>query len=479
MIKNERQYRITKTQVEKFVYALTKLKEVKVQDVDPIILAAEKKSLESQLLDLQREIQEYDDLRTGKIPIPEFHSIEEIPNILIKTRIALGLSQKDLAERIGLQEQQIQRYESTDYESASVSRIREIINALNLEVGEKLLVPENKIKPTHFFKRISETGLDRNFVMKKILPQSLAARFNTNDVAPDLLGLQAAAYVGRIFGWKPDLVFSSNPLVLDTTPIASVRFKVSKSANQTKINVYTVYARYIAMLVSQATNHISRKTLPTDPQKFRDDFLSSYGSITFENLVRHIWNLGIPIIALDPISFHAACFRDSDRSIIVLTQKTSSEARWMFNLLHEFYHAAKGTELVTESEDELRNSDEERIASQFADFVLLGKNPHDLATRCLDKANWDISTLKKTIQKVANDEKVRVDVLANYIAYRLSTEQNSNWWGTAESLQKSLSNARGIIRDNLLQYSDFSRVSEPDLELLRQSFSEDEVQIHV
>ena len=42
----------------------------------------------------------------------------------------MGLSQKELADRIGLKEQQIQRYEATEYASASLTRIQEIIGAL-------------------------------------------------------------------------------------------------------------------------------------------------------------------------------------------------------------------------------------------------------------------------------------------------------------------------------------------------------------
>jgi HTH-type transcriptional regulator / antitoxin HipB len=42
-------------------------------------------------------------------------AIEDLPTTLIKARIASGLTQKDLAERIGVQEQQIQRYEANHY----------------------------------------------------------------------------------------------------------------------------------------------------------------------------------------------------------------------------------------------------------------------------------------------------------------------------------------------------------------------------
>lgn len=57
-------------------------------------------------------------------------SFDELPQALVKARIALRLSQKDLADRPGMKEQQIQRYESTDYQSASMSRLLDDVQAL-------------------------------------------------------------------------------------------------------------------------------------------------------------------------------------------------------------------------------------------------------------------------------------------------------------------------------------------------------------
>jgi transcriptional regulator with XRE-family HTH domain len=56
------------------------------------------------------------------------------PQALIQGRIAAGLSQKELAERLGLKEQQIQRYDATDYASASLTRVCEVARSLGLKV---------------------------------------------------------------------------------------------------------------------------------------------------------------------------------------------------------------------------------------------------------------------------------------------------------------------------------------------------------
>lgn len=61
-------------------------------------------------------------------------SFDELPQALVKARIALRLSQKDLADRLGMKEQQIQRYECTDYRSASLSRLHDVVQALGVSV---------------------------------------------------------------------------------------------------------------------------------------------------------------------------------------------------------------------------------------------------------------------------------------------------------------------------------------------------------
>lgn len=135
MIKNERQYAITKNQAEKFARALERLtsQPEKTRKVHPLLPKAEADAIRSQLADLRAELNEYEALRSGRAGFPKITSVRELPRALIQARIAAGVSQKELAKKLGLKEQQIQRYEATDYASASLSRLREISRAVGLE----------------------------------------------------------------------------------------------------------------------------------------------------------------------------------------------------------------------------------------------------------------------------------------------------------------------------------------------------------
>jgi hypothetical protein len=89
MIKNERQYRITRAQAERFERELAKLADAPAdaEGIDPVNRKAVEDAAPSQLATLRRE-----------------------------------------------KEQQIQRYEATDYASASLRRVREVVEALGEDV---------------------------------------------------------------------------------------------------------------------------------------------------------------------------------------------------------------------------------------------------------------------------------------------------------------------------------------------------------
>ena len=99
-----------------------------------------REGIESQLQELREEIAEYEALRSGKTTVWELDSLKDLPDALIRARIASGLTQHELAARLGLKEQQIQRYEATRYAGVSLDRIDEVASALGLKITESVLI---------------------------------------------------------------------------------------------------------------------------------------------------------------------------------------------------------------------------------------------------------------------------------------------------------------------------------------------------
>ncbi len=138
MITNERQYRITKAQIEKFKAAIGAfdIKAATERMKSRILAKAELAALHSEYEILSLQLHEYETLKSGTIEILKAPTLVELPKILIRARIAKGLSQRQLAEAMGLREQQIQRYEAEGYASANLQRLAEVANALGLNISE-------------------------------------------------------------------------------------------------------------------------------------------------------------------------------------------------------------------------------------------------------------------------------------------------------------------------------------------------------
>ena len=136
MITNEVQYRATKSHLAKFDEAAINL-EVKLNQAPGSKLARlELEAVRSQAEDLRAEIAEYELLRSGAVSSFEAGSLAELATLLIKVRVARGWTQRDLADALGVAEQQVQRYESTGYRSASLARICDVATALDVTVTE-------------------------------------------------------------------------------------------------------------------------------------------------------------------------------------------------------------------------------------------------------------------------------------------------------------------------------------------------------
>jgi DNA-binding Xre family transcriptional regulator len=139
VITNERQYRITKSEARKFEQAIAAARGREPgADVDPRIHQAMIESLESELAILRDDLDRYEALKAGKVKKRRIQSLRELPVLLIEGRIAAGLTQRQLADRLGLPEQQIQRYEATMYSGVSLDRLQEVADALGLEIEERV-----------------------------------------------------------------------------------------------------------------------------------------------------------------------------------------------------------------------------------------------------------------------------------------------------------------------------------------------------
>lgn len=98
--------------------------------------AAVRGSYEGMIRQLEDDMREYDELKSGALTLPDVERLDQIAPFVAKIRIARGVSQTELARRLGVSKQVISRYEETEYQTVSIGRLQEILDA----IGIKMLV---------------------------------------------------------------------------------------------------------------------------------------------------------------------------------------------------------------------------------------------------------------------------------------------------------------------------------------------------
>ena len=132
MIKSDAQRERTAAQIEGFRLALNKIdREMTGKRADAV-----RGSYEGMIRQLEDELREYDALKSGELTLPNVKRLDQIAPFIAKMRIAKGISQTELAKKLGVSKQVVSRYEETEYQTVALSRLQEILDA----IGVKALV---------------------------------------------------------------------------------------------------------------------------------------------------------------------------------------------------------------------------------------------------------------------------------------------------------------------------------------------------
>jgi ribosome-binding protein aMBF1 (putative translation factor) len=93
--------------------------------------------------ELREQVEAYERLSTGRSKEVVLEAVADLPKALIRARIAAGMTQEALARRLGVKPQQVQRYEATEYGSASFARILRVVQALGLSMPRAVRLVRN------------------------------------------------------------------------------------------------------------------------------------------------------------------------------------------------------------------------------------------------------------------------------------------------------------------------------------------------
>jgi transcriptional regulator with XRE-family HTH domain len=482
MIKNDRQYKVTKAQLRMFHEAAEALISTPApKEVDPLLIQAQRNAIETQKEELVADIAEYEALREGKIRRFVIDSFADLPAALIKGRIAAGLTHKELAVRLQVKEQQLQRWEANDYAGASIETLKQVLDALGIESREELFIPNKGIDAKRFLRNLATAGIPNDLILRRLIPAKLSHFFEGDMAGVGLREMfQAASIVSRVFTINIGDLLELKPPVFSMDAVASARFKLPARANPKQVNAYTVYANYLAAFLVDCYEKKPSVSLPENARDLHRKLTSKGNPITFNKLLNFAWDCGLIVLPLrDAGAFHGAVWKIKDRFVIVLKQGMEIDSRWLYDLLHELGHVAskhinENVALVEEDaiSPEMGGTDEEEQANEWAENVLFNGKSEEIEETCVEACEGNLKQLKAVLPQVAQTFGVSLGSLANHMAYRLA-EQGQNWWGAANNLQPNQPNPFMTARDTLLNRVNLHRLNPIDRELLMRALTED------
>ncbi len=398
MIFSDRQYVISKEQSAKLRAALERVrtdstKHERFRDI-------ETNALQSQIAQIDREIADYKLLKSGSVAFAESYALTDLPRILVQARIAQGLSQTDLAERLGMKPQQVQRYEATEYMSASLARLIEVANVLKVRVSQSY---SSERAPAE---------------------SSLFAWSSPDDVDWTRFPLKEMAKRGWLRG--NDLVEAARQYFLDVAgPEFATAFHRKKVRSGNAPNKYSLLA-WQARVVEVAQEDMA------DPQfgdfELKDAWLSELVSLTRRKsgprLARELLRKnGIALVIERHLSGTyldgAAMISPLGAPIVALTLRYDRLDNFWFVLFHELGHVFLHlySSMRLDFFDEEGTNDADGLEREADTFALNWLIPNDTWRQCLSRF-------------ALTEESVRIDAVnlgidPSIIAGRIRKERNN------------------------------------------------------
>lgn len=138
MIRNEAEYKEAVKRVGQEKQRLAEQrKTLKGMGLTPAQIKLAIDPIRSFHLQLEEEVASYERLKRGEFD--EMQNLRGFGHLLISLRIAHGMSQRELAEKLGVNESQVSRDERNEYRGITVERATRILDVLGAMLRTKVV----------------------------------------------------------------------------------------------------------------------------------------------------------------------------------------------------------------------------------------------------------------------------------------------------------------------------------------------------
>jgi len=137
MIRNEKEYREAVERIRQEKERLARQEaELKAMGLGPAEVKRALDPMRSFHQQLEEEVTGYERLKRGEFD--EIENLRGLGQLLVSLRIARGLTQRQLAQRLGVHETQVSRDERNEYHGITLERAAKILEALGVEVRSRV-----------------------------------------------------------------------------------------------------------------------------------------------------------------------------------------------------------------------------------------------------------------------------------------------------------------------------------------------------
>ncbi|MER8565952.1 XRE family transcriptional regulator [Mesorhizobium sp. M0924] len=386
-ISTDRQARDAEDAIAELVSALSSehvLKSI-VGGLPQEVINGVRRSLATERKEREQHLLAYQQARAGDFTLLRKHAGNDPGSYLIAARIIKGLSQKDLARKLGLREQAIQRWETERYRSISLLNYQKVAQTLGVHWQMGDLNPSAMHGPAAY-------EVDRNDLNKVVRHARSHGWLNTAETSDENAISTLVRYVGdhvSRYG-TPSLLRTGLNVVEHSQDWSLLSWKAQVTRRAEPI-IAQARPRYRAINVIWLIDLVRLSQLDDGPVRARDMLL--------ENGIVLVAEPQIPGMSVD-----GAAFLVDDTPVIGMTLLRDTVDNFWFTLLHEVAHIILHyrTGLSSGFFDDVTSPevDEfEKEANQFAGNLLI---PDEVWARSTAR----IAKTAEPIEKLANQLRI-------------------------------------------------------------------------
>lgn len=134
IIKNDDQKFKTLRHIQDFQKKLSEIRKLEGTKAAEAFLRA----YGSHIGELRQQVREYQKLKQRKLPAGSFSDPTKLGSYFVRARIAVGVTQEALAQKLGVSQPMVHKYELSEYAGCGLDLLTKVAEALGLRMSVKV-----------------------------------------------------------------------------------------------------------------------------------------------------------------------------------------------------------------------------------------------------------------------------------------------------------------------------------------------------